>query len=85
MELKRQMGFGSYQTAWTWLHKIRKAMVRPARPRLQLWSKVVDGLGGEGRRILVMSSHPFAEGSDTPWIRITSSAFAAQTIERKIR
>jgi transposase-like protein len=34
MELKRQMGFGSYQTAWTWLHKIRKAMVRPARPRL---------------------------------------------------
>src|SRR5215216_6451526 len=29
MELKRQMGFGSYQTAWSWLHKIRKAMVRP--------------------------------------------------------
>jgi transposase-like protein len=34
MELKRQMGFGSYQTAWTWLHKIRKAMVRPERPPL---------------------------------------------------
>jgi transposase-like protein len=31
MELQRQMGFGSYQTAWSWLHKIRKAMVRPAR------------------------------------------------------
>ena len=31
MELQRQMGFGSYQTAWTWLHKIRKAMVRPER------------------------------------------------------
>jgi hypothetical protein len=29
MELKRQMGFGSYQTAWSWLHKIRRAMVRP--------------------------------------------------------
>jgi len=29
MELKRQMGFGSYQTAWSWLHKIRKARVRP--------------------------------------------------------
>ena len=25
------MGFGSYQTAWSWLHKIRKAMVRPGR------------------------------------------------------
>ena len=34
MELKRQMGFGSYQTAWTWLHKIRKAMVRPGREPL---------------------------------------------------
>ena len=34
MELKRQMGFSSYQTAWSWLHKIRKAMVRPERPPL---------------------------------------------------
>ena len=34
MELKRQMGFGSYQTAWTWLHKIRKAMVAPGRQPL---------------------------------------------------
>ena len=30
-ELQRQMGFGSYQTAWSWLHKIRKAMVAPGR------------------------------------------------------
>jgi transposase-like protein len=34
MELQRQMGFGSYQTSWSWLHKIRKAMVRPERPSL---------------------------------------------------
>ena len=34
MELKRQMGFGSYQTAWSWLHKIRKAMIRPGRQPL---------------------------------------------------
>ena len=34
MELQRQMGFGSYQTAWTWLHKLRRAMVRPERERL---------------------------------------------------
>ena len=34
MELKRQMGFGSYQTAWSWLHKIRKAMVAPDRVAL---------------------------------------------------
>jgi hypothetical protein len=35
MELKRQMGFASYQTAWTWLHKIRRAMVRPGREPLR--------------------------------------------------
>jgi transposase-like protein len=33
-ELKRQLGFGSYQTAWSWLHKIRKAMLRPDRQPL---------------------------------------------------
>jgi transposase-like protein len=33
-ELQRQMGFGSYQTAWSWLHKIRKAMVWPDRKPL---------------------------------------------------
>ena len=32
--LKRVLGFGSYQTAWSWLHKIRRAMVRPGRNRL---------------------------------------------------
>lgn len=26
---QRQMGLSSYQTAWTWLHKLRRAMVRP--------------------------------------------------------
>jgi len=31
MELQRQMGFGSSQTAWSWLHKIRRAMVHPER------------------------------------------------------
>src|SRR5436305_14169805 len=33
-ELQRQLCFASYQTAWTWLHKIRKAMVRPDRQPL---------------------------------------------------
>ncbi len=32
--LKRVLGLGSYQTAWTWLHKLRQAMVRPDRDRL---------------------------------------------------
>jgi len=32
--LQRVLGLGSYQTAWTWLHKLRRAMVRPGRERL---------------------------------------------------
>ena len=28
------LSLGSYQTAWTWLHKLRRAMVRPGRERL---------------------------------------------------
>jgi transposase-like protein len=34
--LQRILGLGSYQTAWEWLHKLRRAMVRPDR----------DGLSG---------------------------------------
>ena len=32
--LQRILGIGSYKTAWTWLHKLRRAMVRPDRDRL---------------------------------------------------
>jgi transposase-like protein len=33
--LQRLLGLGSYQTAWTMLRKLRSAMVRPGRDRLQ--------------------------------------------------
>ena len=32
--LQRVLGLGSYLTAWAWLHKLRRAMVRPGRDRL---------------------------------------------------
>ncbi len=32
--LQQVLGLGSYETAWTWLHKLRAAMVRPDRDRL---------------------------------------------------
>ena len=35
LELQRILGLGSYVTAWTWLHKLRRAMVRPGRDRLR--------------------------------------------------
>lgn len=32
--LQKVLGFGSYQTAWTMLHKLRRAMIRPDREKL---------------------------------------------------
>jgi hypothetical protein len=32
--LQRILGLKNYRTAWTWLHKLRRAMVRPGRDRL---------------------------------------------------
>jgi hypothetical protein len=32
--LQRVLGLGSYKTAWAMLHKLRRAMVRPGRDRL---------------------------------------------------
>jgi hypothetical protein len=32
--LQDALGFGSYETAWAWLHKLRRAMVRPDRELL---------------------------------------------------
>jgi transposase-like protein len=33
--VQQVLGLGSYLTAWTWLHKLRRAMVRPGRERLR--------------------------------------------------
>ena len=32
--LQQSLGLGSYQTVWAWLHKLRRAMVRPGRDQL---------------------------------------------------
>lgn len=46
--LKRVLGLGSYQTAWSWLHKMRRAMVRPGRDKLGGIIEVDETLvGGE--------------------------------------
>jgi len=35
LSLKNEIGFGSYETTWAWMHKLRKAMVRPEREKLK--------------------------------------------------
>jgi transposase-like protein len=34
VSLQETLGLGSYRTAWAWLHKLRRVMVRPGRDRL---------------------------------------------------
>lgn len=46
--LKGMLGLGSYYTAWTWLHKLRRTMVRPGRDRLSGTVEVDETyVGGE--------------------------------------
>jgi len=63
--LQRILGLGSYETAWTWLHKLRRAMVRPGRDRLAGIVEVDEtylggekpgkrGRGAEGKALVVI-------------------------------
>lgn len=46
--LQRLLGLGSYQTAWAWLQKLRRAMVRAGREALEGPVEVDDAfIGGE--------------------------------------
>ena len=48
-ELQRIMGFGSYETAWTWLHKLRASLVRPNREPLARDVQVDEAFVGAKR------------------------------------
>lgn len=55
-ELQRIMGFGSYETAWTWLHKLRAALVRPNREPLAKAVQVDEAFVGdkEGKQLVLV-------------------------------
>ena len=65
--LQRVLGLGSYRTAWTWMHKLRVAMVRPGRDRLAGTVEVDEsyiggersgkrGRGAEGKTLVVIAA-----------------------------
>jgi transposase-like protein len=60
MDLMRIMGFGSYKTAWTWLHKLRAALVRPQReplgPFVQMDEALVGGKGGPHKELVLVAA-----------------------------
>jgi transposase-like protein len=59
-DLQRIMGFGSYKTAWTWLHKLRAALVRPEReplgPFVQMDEALVGGKGGPHKELVLVAA-----------------------------
>ena len=59
-DLQRIMGFGSYETAWTWLHKLRTAMVRsdsePLGPLVQIDEALVGGKGGPHKELVLVAA-----------------------------
>lgn len=56
-DLQRIMGFGSYETAWTWLHKIRHGLAREKRAaldgELQIDECFIGGKGSEKAMVFV--------------------------------
>jgi transposase-like protein len=72
--LQRVLGLKSYETAWTWLHKLRRAMVRPGRDlltgRVEVDECYVGGLeeGLPGRLNLKKALVAVAAQEDGPGI-----------------
>jgi transposase-like protein len=71
--LQRVLGLGSYHTAWNWLHKLRRAMVRPSRDRLDGVIEVDEifiggerpgkrGRGAAGKTLVVMAAQEAEKG-----------------------
>ena len=65
--LQRVLELGSYRTAWTWMHKLRIAMVRPGRERLAGTVEVDEtyvggeragkrGRGAQGKALVVVGA-----------------------------
>jgi transposase-like protein len=77
--LQRVLGLGSYRTASSWLHKLRRAMVRPGRDRLTGWVEVDEtymggleegaaGRGVEDKALIVIAAQ--ADGKRIGRIRM---------------
>lgn len=84
--LQRVLGLGSYRTAWTWMHKLRVAMVRPGRDRLAGTVEIDEtyvggersgkrGRGAEGEALVFIAAQE--DGSRIGRIRLSRIADAS--------
>jgi transposase-like protein len=86
--LQRVLGLGSYRTAWTWLHKLRRATVRPGRDRLAGRVEVDEtylggekpgkrGRGAAGKVMIVVAAQEDGQGIGRIRMRRVKDASAA--------
>lgn len=84
--IQRVLGLGSYRTAWQWLHKLRRAMVRPGRDRLSGTVEVDEvyiggqrpgkrGRGAAGKALVLIAAQ--VDGSKIGRIRLARVADAS--------
>jgi transposase-like protein len=84
--LQKALGLGSYHTAWEWLHKLRRAMVRPGRDRLSGLVEMDEtfiggersgkrGRGAEGKTLVLIAAEQAEKGIGR--IRLTTIADAS--------
>ncbi len=89
--LQRVLGLGSYQTAWTWMHKLRRAMVRPGRERLTgvvevdetYWGAEEEGVFGrqiERKALIAVAAEERGTGLGRIRMRRVKDASAASLI-----
>src|SRR3990172_4021801 len=87
--LQNSLGLGSYHTAWEWLHKLRRAMVRPGRDKLNGIVEINEtmiggekpgkrGRGAEGKTSVLIAAE------ETQWgigrIRMASISDASRDV-----
>ena len=89
-DLQRILGFGSYKTAWTWLHKLRTALVRPTReplgPFVQMDEALVGGKGGPNKELVLVAAEAngrvrlaHADNNDADTLKVFVSGQVAKT------
>ena len=88
MGLQRVPGLGNYETAWTWLHKLSRAMVGPGRDQLSGWVEVdgtfvggleegVKGRQTESKALVVIAAQADGPGIGRIRMRMIEDASAA--------